>query len=181
MFHTILVYFGLFLGVFLEGEFVLLSAVIAAHHGYLDVWVVVSTGMIATISSDLFYFNIGRKKVSKLINNSKWSTKFNGIKKRFENHRTQTLLGYRFLYGFRTVTPIFLGTQNISFKEFLKFSIIGTLVWATIITGLGILFGELLLRYMKDLEKVELYVIGFLLAIAVISILIRLRKRSKIK
>jgi membrane protein DedA with SNARE-associated domain len=181
MFHTILVYFGLFLGVFLEGEFVLLSAVIAAHHGYLDIWVVVSIGILATISSDLFYFNIGRNKVSHLINNNKWANTFIGIKKKFENHRIQTLLGYRFLYGFRTVTPIFLGTQNISFKEFLKFSVIGTIVWASIITGLGILFGELLIVYMKDLEKVELYVIGFLLTIAVISILIRLRKKSKIK
>lgn len=177
MFHSFLLYAALFLGVFLEGEFVLLSAIIAAHHGYLNIWLVIITAIIATIGSDLFYFNIGKHKVSRFINNGKWSTKINGVKKRFEKHRTQTLLGYRFVYGLRIITPIFLGTQNITVKEFLKFSLLGTLIWATIITGLGIFFGELIIRYLNDLEKVEFYIIGALLIIALLSILFRFKKK----
>tara|TARA_R110002051_G_scaffold115026_1_gene188015 strand:- start:9203 stop:9748 length:546 start_codon:yes stop_codon:yes gene_type:complete len=179
MIHSFLIYAGLFLGIFLEGELVLLSAVIAAHHGLLNLWLVLVIAVIATLSSDMFYFNLGRKKMSAYLEKSKWSGKLIGLKKKFNEHRIKTLLGYRFLYGFRTITPIFLGTQDITFKSFFKYSIIGTLIWVTVITGLGILFGELIVTYLKDFEKAEYYIIGILLIIVMLSILVRFIKKAK--
>lgn len=65
MVHTVLVYAGFFLGIFLEGELVFFSAVIAAHHGLLELWLVVSLAIIATVTSDMTYFYLGRKKAER--------------------------------------------------------------------------------------------------------------------
>ena len=60
--HYIITYILLFFGIFFEGELILLSAVIAAHQGLLNIWVVIFVAVIATITSDVFYFNLGKHK-----------------------------------------------------------------------------------------------------------------------
>jgi membrane protein DedA with SNARE-associated domain len=163
MFHYLLIYAGPFLGIFLEGELRLLSAVIAVAHGHLDLWAVVIIAVFATLASDSFYFYLGRKRASKWIAQSKWAPKFETVRQKLENQKIKLLLGYRFLYGFRMVTPLFLGTQTISYREFLKYSLVGTLIRASVITLLGILFAQLILTYLKHIvEQAEFYIIGLL-------------------
>jgi len=60
--HIILAYIGMFCGIFLEGEMVMISSVIAAHHGYLNFWLVIPIGIIGTYTSDCFYFFLGKKR-----------------------------------------------------------------------------------------------------------------------
>ena len=50
MLHYLWIYSCFFLGIFIEGELVFLSAVITASHGYLNIWLVISIAMLATIS-----------------------------------------------------------------------------------------------------------------------------------
>jgi len=52
--HIILIYAGIFAGIFFEGEMVMISSVIAAHHGYLKLWIVITIGLVGTFSSDSF-------------------------------------------------------------------------------------------------------------------------------
>ena len=173
MFHYALAYAGLFLGVFLEGELVFLSAVIAAHNGLFNIWVVVVIAMLATITSDIFYFNLGRKKASEWINTSKWAKKLEKVQIKLGEHRTKLLLTYRFLYGFRIATPLLLGTQPIPFMTFLKYSVLSTTIWAVIFTTFGWLFGELILTYLNHIQKVEYYIIGGLLILALLFFIYR--------
>jgi membrane protein DedA with SNARE-associated domain len=165
-----------FLGIFLEGELVFISAVIAAHQGLMELWLVVLLAILSTVTSDMVYFNLGRKKATKWIRTSKWKNKFEIIQSKFDKHQMQFLLSYRFLYGLRIATPLVLGTSKIPFKKFVAYSIISTLIWAGIITFLGIGFGELILTFLKDIEKAEYYVIGGLLLLALILLLIRWHK-----
>ena len=40
--HVILIYLGIFCGIFIEGEMVMITSVIAAHHGHLNLWIVMA-------------------------------------------------------------------------------------------------------------------------------------------
>lgn len=56
------IYAGILMGIVLEGEMIMLSSVIAAHRGFLNLWVVMGIGFSGTLGSDWFYFYPGRKK-----------------------------------------------------------------------------------------------------------------------
>lgn len=173
MLHYLWIYTCFFFGIFIEGELVFLSAVIAASHGYLNIWLVICIAIIATISSDLVYFKLGKYRAEKLLNRPKWKAKIEVVHERLEKHRTLFLISYRFLYGLRIATPLVLGTQNIKQLKFLKYSIISTLIWVTLFTLLGLAFGELIINYLKRFQKIEFYIIGSMLLTAVIFMIFR--------
>lgn len=176
--HYLLIYAGLFVSIFFEGELVLLSAVIAAHNGYLNLWLVIPIAFSATVASDTIYFHLGRKKAAAYLQQKNLMDKLEGMQARFEKHRSRFLLAYRFVYGFRIVSPLFLGTQKISWREFLQYSIVGTLLWVATFTSIGLVFGELILTYLKDIEQAEFYIIGGLLLFATALIIQRYEKRK---
>lgn len=174
----ILTYILFFFGIFLEGEFVLLSAVIAAHQGYLNIWMVIFIAIVGTITSDLFYFNLGKHKTHKILSNSKFSSKYEAVSKKLVKHRTKMLISYRFIYGMRMITPFVLGTQKLSTLIFLKYSIISTFIWCFVFVGLGYPFGELIINNLKYIQKIEFYFIGILLLIALVSLVYSLIKNK---
>ena len=49
--HLIFIYLGILFGILLEGEMIMLSAIIAAHHGYLKFWLVIVIGATGTYCS----------------------------------------------------------------------------------------------------------------------------------
>ena len=178
MLHYIWIYICFFFGIFFEGELVFLSALIAASHGYLNIWLVAAIAIIGTITSDLVYFNLGKNRAKKLMKKPKWKSKIELVHKKLEKHRTIFLIGYRFLYGLRVATPLVLGTQNIKLLTFLKYSSISTLIWAILFTTLGLSFGDFIITNLKHIEKIEHYVIGGLLIVALTFFIAKLIKKS---
>ena len=89
------------------------------------------------------------------------------------------ILGFRFLYGIRTVAPFALGVSSISPIRFLILNIAGALVWAIVIGMLGYYFGyavEMLIGEIKKYE--ESIVIGLLLFGTVVWVLFKWRERN---
>lgn len=177
--HYIITYILLFFGIFFEGELILLSAVIAAHQGLLNIWVVIFVAVIATITSDVFYFNLGKHKAKKWIANSKFATKFEKVNQRLHKNRTKLLFTYRFLYGMRMITPIALGAQEMPMLKFLKYSVLSTIIWCLVIVALGYAFGEVVINNLKHIQKIEYYFIGTLLTIAVGLLIYKLIKKRQ--
>ncbi|HUX96673.1 MAG TPA: hypothetical protein VMV47_13145 [Bacteroidales bacterium] len=60
--HVVLIYLSIFFGLFLEGEMVLISTVMASRHGYLVLWIVVILGLTGTYCADCLYSFFGRRK-----------------------------------------------------------------------------------------------------------------------
>jgi len=108
--HIVLIYLGILLGIFIEGEMIMISSVIAAHHGYLNLWLVVFLGIIGTYGSDFFYFSLGRKRGKDWLNEKqKFEIKAEIIDKKIQKYPILIFMGYRFLYGFRTIVPLVIG------------------------------------------------------------------------
>lgn len=172
--HILVIYIGIFMGIFLEGEFVMLSSIIAAHHHYLNIWVVLTIGVAATLFSDLLYFNLGRHQGKKWLNRKPaWQRKFEIVDKRIKKYPVLIFLTYRFAWGFRAITPFVIGTSHAKSSTFYMFSVGTTLVWAAVYGSIGYMFGELIKSKLSHIEHIEKYVIGILAFLALILILIR--------
>jgi membrane protein DedA with SNARE-associated domain len=95
-----------------------------------------------------------------------------------DKHQIWLILGFRFLYGLRTVAPFIIGASRISPFRFLILNILGASIWALVIGILGYLFGHTLEMLIGDVKKFELCIFAILAGIGFIIWLIQLKKRS---
>ena len=179
--HIILIYIGIFCGIFFEGEMVMITSVIAAHHDHLKLWIVIAIGLTGTYSSDSFYFFLGRKKGKDWLNkNARFQDKYVVIDRKLDKYPILIFFVYRFMYGFRTIAPLVIGASKTKTSKFLILSAISTLVWGITYSTIGYLFGEVLKSRFSHIEHIEKYVIGILLILGgVIFVIFRVRKKKK--
>lgn len=119
---------------------------------------------------DQLYFYAGRAKgQSALEKRQNWKSKVEEILLLLDKHQILLMLGFRFLYGLRTITPFVLGISRIAPFRFLIFNIIGALSWAIAIGAMGYLFGHTLEVIIGDIKRYEFW---FFIGLAAIGIVI---------
>ena len=178
--HIILVYIGVLLGMFVEGEMIMISAVIAAHHGYLNLWMVIILGVLGTYGSDLFYFSLGRKKGRGwLKKNKKIEGKLSVVDEKIKKYPVLIFLIYRFLYGFRTIIPMVIGASKTRTPKFLIYSGVSTVIWATVYCTLGYLMGAFIKSQLGHIEHIEKYIIGILVLAGLLIVTLKSLKKDK--
>jgi membrane protein DedA with SNARE-associated domain len=167
-------------GTFLEGETILILGGFSAHRGYLELpWVIVCA-FFGALLGDQLYFYIGRTKgKDALKKRPQWKTKSEKVFVLLDKHQIWLILGFRFLYGLRTVTPFIIGASNISPSRFLIFNIIGASIWAQVIGISGYLFGRALEILIGDIKRYEFLIFAVLTGIGIVIWLVRfLKKRA---
>lgn len=174
-------YPALFIGTFLEGETILLLAGLASHRGYMSLPVVMATACCASVLGDQLYFWIGRRYGSALASRFTWLEQ-GAARVRHLLHRFHTplILSIRFLYGLRIAGPIALGmTREIPWRRYLILNLIGGVIWAIAIAGLGFVFGSALELVLADLRRYELWAFaGLLLMAGLVGLVLHRRRRS---
>ena len=154
------------IGTFFEGETILILGGLAAHQGYLELTGVIASAFTGTMLGDQLYFYIGRiQGYSALEKRPRWKRKSERVFRLLKRHQVLLILGFRFLYGTRTITPFLIGISRVSPFRFLILNIIGAAVWATVIGGLGYAFGKTLETLVGDIKQYELLISLALLAI----------------
>jgi membrane protein DedA with SNARE-associated domain len=152
-------YAAITIGTFFEGETILILGGLAAHQGYLELPWVISCAFAGTLFGDQLYFYIGRiKGHSTLEKRPHWKSRSERVLRLLHKHQILLILGFRFLYGMRTITPFLIGVSRVSPTRFLILNIIGALVWATAIGILGYVFGQTLEILIGDIKKYELFI-----------------------
>jgi len=161
-------YWALIVGTALEGETILILGGFAAHSGYLKLSIVILCAFIGTLIGDQFFFLMGRKRGKRFIEGRPGLLrKMEKAHRLLERHRTPVILGFRFLYGFRTITPFMIGTTAVSYIRFFILNAIGALIWACSVAGLGYFFGQAMTLLLGDIRHYEvaiaisLLIIGF--------------------
>jgi membrane protein DedA with SNARE-associated domain len=174
----ILLYSAVFVGCFFEGETSLTTSAFAAHRGHLEIFLVFLIALIATQSWDWLWFTLGRKRGKKFVETRpKLDQKIKKINTLLNKNPTPFLLGYRFLYGFRTAAPLVIGMSSITKRKFLTFSLINTIFWDILFSSHGYFFGAFLKANWKRIEDYEFEIMGCIL-ITGVTIGIFLRRRS---
>lgn len=143
-------------GTFLEGETVLLLAGLAAYRGYLPLSSVVAAGFVGTLAGDQLYFYLGRRHARAfLAKRAAWGDRIVRAQRFLERHHVAFILGFRFLYGLRTVSPFAIGMSEVPLHRFLLLNASGGLVWSVAVALLGYSVGqgaEALLGQLKEIE-----------------------------
>lgn len=163
-------YAGIGIGTFLEGETILILGGLAAHGGYLKLEWVIMSAFIGTLCGDQLYYYLGRIKGQDLLDRKPvWKMKSKRVFTLLDRHQVLFILGFRFIYGLRTVTPFAIGISGISPSRYLVLNVIGGLIWASAIGTAGYLFGNAVELVLGDIKKYEL---GLIVGIAVIGALV---------
>jgi membrane protein DedA with SNARE-associated domain len=103
---------------------------------------VIVCAFLGSFLGDQTYFYIGRTHGEKfLAKRPHWKDKSEKVLSLLNTHQTWLILGARFMYGLRTVTPFLIGAAKISPVRFLILDAIGALAWAIVVAYLGYAFG----------------------------------------
>lgn len=151
-------YPALIIGLLLEGETVLVLGAFMAHRGYLDLPWVILLGFVITFCSDQFFFWIGRTKGEQFLENRpNWRPGVEKAKHILHRNTTWLFLGFRFMYGLRTVMPFVFGLSKFEPKRFAFLNFIGAGVWALIFGLAGYAFGQIMEILVVDMDRYELW------------------------
>ena len=154
-------YAAVLFGTFLEGETILVLGGVAAKLGYLSLPGVILAAFLGTLAGDQMFFFLGRfRGRDLLLRRPLWQTRARRVHALMERHATLLILGFRFLYGLRTVTPFILGMSRVPAPRFMVLNLLGAALWATLIGTLGFLFGHGLELVLGDLRRYELAVLA---------------------
>jgi membrane protein DedA with SNARE-associated domain len=130
-------------GAFFQGETVILAAGAVAGAGYLSFPLVLAASMAGIYAGDIFYFFLGRLAGGRLV---RWFPSLHGrlagVFRMIERHEHKLLLGFQFVPGLCTVTPVAFGMTRISAGRFLALDLIGNAGWTLIFAFAGYIFGQ---------------------------------------
>jgi membrane-associated protein len=159
---------GLFFGFFLPGDSVLFSAGLLAAQGTLNIWVLVPLIVICAIAGDQVGYWFGARVGPALFTRPD-SLLFK--KKRleethayFEKYGSVTIVLARFVPAVRTFAPILAGVGGMRYSTFIRYNILGGVLWGAGITLLGYYLGSVV-------PNIEEYVVPIILLIIVVSAL----------
>jgi len=161
----------LFLGTALEGETVLLVAAFLAHHGYLELQWVVVAGALGAFVGDQTCFQLGRRRIGAaarrfIQRRPVWQRRLTRAQGLLERYQTPLILGFRFLYGLRTVTPFAIGMSDIRTRRFVTLDAIAAAFWALLISLLGYVFGAAIEDVLAQAKHYELWIALGLLGVS---------------
>jgi membrane protein DedA with SNARE-associated domain len=152
-------YLAVLIGTSLEGETVLVIAGFAAHRGYLDLFWVVFYAFVGTLCGDQLFYYIGRRHSRAILMwRPAWKPRVAKVQALIKRHQILMILGFRFLYGLRTVSPFALGIAGVPWKIFVPLNIFGALVWSAAFGCVGYLFGQTLENTFGRMKHIELWI-----------------------
>jgi membrane protein DedA with SNARE-associated domain len=163
-------YVAVLIGTCLEGETVLVMAGFAAHQGHLALPGVMGAAFTGSLVGDQLAFFAGRRYGDRL------RARFGGLRKGIDRagalldrHGTPLLLGFRFIYGIRTVTPLAAGMSGVGSARFLLLNVLGAALWAVSVGAAGYAFGHGLELLLERAHRFEGHVLLAMAAAGVIA------------
>lgn len=136
-------YAAVFFGALVEGEAVLIVAVVLARQGCLELPAVMAAGLLGALCSDLLLFGLGRIGAQALLaRRPLWHARLRRAQGLEQRCRLPLIVGFRFLYGLRTVIPLAIGMGPIGGLRFLLLDSLGVLIWAGLTAAAGVLLAD---------------------------------------
>jgi membrane-associated protein len=176
---------GLFVGFFLPGDSLLVTAGIFAAAGYLDITSLLILCSICAIAGDQVGYMIGRKAGKTLY--SRPDSRFFQRKHLerahafYEKYGAKTIVIARFVPIVRTFAPAVAGAAEMNYRRFVTFNVCGGVLWIFSMTLLGYTLGTTI----PDIGRYIHWVIGVVIILsilpAVIEILRAKRESDRIK
>ncbi len=155
-----------------------LAAGFAAGRGYLSLPLVFFVAAGSTLLGNQLAFWAGRWLGEALFARwPRWKEPAEKVWEKMHKFQNILILGFRFMYGVRSVVPYVLGAGSVSGRKFALLNSTGALFWAGIFSLLGYLLGSAAERMFGNIGRYEfiflLIVVGGGLVIGIFRILHR--------
>ena len=139
---------GFFVGFFLPGDSLLVTAGIVAAAGLLNIWILLPLAILCAIVGDQIGYGIRRKPRQTLYNRQ--DSMF--FKRRhldrahqfYEKHGGKTIIIARFMPIVRTFCPPVAGAAQMNYGKYLSYDIAGGILWVGSMTLGGYGVGKLM-------------------------------------
>lgn len=163
---------GLLIGFFLPGDSLLLMTGLLAQREVLDinihllVYILFTAAVLGDSTGYLFGKKVGRrlfKRKDSLIFHKNNLLKAEAF---YKKYGAAAIVLARFVPFARTFAPILAGVSHMPYRTFLKFNILGALLWAAGLTYLGYYAGAWLESIGVDIDKYLLLVIAVVVLIS---------------
>ena len=165
-------YLAIGLGTFFEGETILIAAGAMAHHGLLSlVWVMLAA-FIGSVAGDQLWFYVGLRFGPPFISKrAKLQARAAVVAGWMRKYGNAFVLGFRFLYGLRSVTPVLLGASRYSPSRFAILNVLGAALWAISFGLLGYGVGASLVALLSRRGRVGELLLAAVVAAALFAFL----------
>jgi membrane protein DedA with SNARE-associated domain len=168
---------AILLGAGIEGEAVVVTGGVLAHRGLVPLWPACLCAAIGSCAVDQAWFALARRfRDNRWVARARAKAAFAKALRLLERHPTAFILGFRFIYGIRTVSPIAIGTSHVPARKFVPLNMLAAAVWGPAFTLIGYWFGaaiDPLLDRMLGKAHVVMLVIAAMLAAALLIHLAR--------
>ncbi|WP_343464597.1 DedA family protein [Pantoea sp.] len=166
-------YVALLIGCIAEGETFTLLGGVAAHEGLLHFSGVVVAAMIGGIIGDQLLFWLGRRYGTRILRRfRKHEDTIRKANRLIQKRPSWFVIGVRFMYGFRIIGPIIIGTSRLKPLRFFVLNVIGAALWSLIFVTLGYFAGEMITPWLHKLDR-HLKPLLWLVAAIVFGVVLR--------
>ncbi|HXE95991.1 MAG TPA: DedA family protein [Dongiaceae bacterium] len=153
-------YPALLVGSLLEGETIVIIAGIMAHSGYLQLPWVIGIAFCGAFCADQVVFQVGKRRGKQFLDKRPhWKPRINKVRHFLVRYELIAVLGYRFVYGMRTITPVVIGASGFKTRRFVLLNLCSTFLWAVVIASAGYFFGNVIEALLNDFRRYELALI----------------------
>jgi membrane protein DedA with SNARE-associated domain len=130
-------------GAMLEGETVIIIAGFLAHQHLLHAPSVALAAFAGSVALDQLLFFVGhRYHDARFVKRMRRNKVFERALEFLAKYPTGFILGFRFMYGFRTVGPVALGICRTPTLRYVVLNIVSAAIWAITFTAIGYVFGQ---------------------------------------
>ena len=168
IFAVILAETGLFIGCFFPGDSLLFTAGMLASKGLLHLSILIPVVIVAAILGYAVGYWFGDKLGHWLLKRPDglfWKRKYlQQAHDFYDKHGGQAMVLCRLIPIVRTFCPIVAGMGEMSFRRYMRYNIIGAVIWAFALPLLGYFVGNLF-------PNARHFILPIVLAIIVISVL----------
>lgn len=159
---------GLFIGFFLPGDSLLVTAGLFAGQGFLNPWLLFILVALAAIIGDTVGYEIGRISGKAMFSrpDSRLFKKkhLDRTKAFYEKHGGKTIIIARFMPIVRTFAPLIAGIAGMPYRTFATYNIAGGILWTGLMVGIGVTLG-------KTVPNIDRYIHFIIVGIIFVSIL----------
>lgn len=137
---------GLFVGFFLPGDSLLVTAGLFAASGHLHLWSLFLFVSVAAIVGDTVGYSIGAKTGPRIFTRED-SLLFHKkhlitTKEFYDQYGGITIVIARFMPIVRTFAPVVAGVGGMEYRRFIFYNVMGGIGWVVSMTSLGYLLGK---------------------------------------
>ena len=159
---------GLFVGFFLPGDSLLVTAGLFAASGHLDLWSLFLFVSLAAVVGDTVGYTIGASTGPKIFtreNSLFFHKKHLATTKEFyDRYGGSTIIIARFMPIVRTFAPVVAGVGRMEYGRFILYNVMGGVGWVVSLTSLGYFLG-------KTIPNIDRYIQVVIALVIVLSLL----------